>query len=82
MIEKKLMNNELEIECTSYIDNKQNIWFRGKDIALAGYCDTDKAISFMLMLRTKNKVPPKRVILRIIPPKRRVILRGAGHLFS
>ena len=34
MLEKKFANNELEIELTSYIDNKQNIWLKGKDIAL------------------------------------------------
>ena len=40
MIEKKFTNSELEIELTSYIDDKQNIWFKGKDIA---YSDTDQA---------------------------------------
>ena len=45
MIEKKFVNNELEIELVSYIDNKQNIWFRGKHIAqILGYNDTDQAI--------------------------------------
>ena len=45
MIEKTFTNNELEIELTSYIDNKKNIWSKGKDIALIlGYADTDKAI--------------------------------------
>ena len=41
MIEKKFTNSELEIELTSYIDDKQNIWFKGKDIA---YSDTDQAL--------------------------------------
>ena len=28
----------------SFIDNKQNIWFRGKDVAkILGYRDTDQA---------------------------------------
>ena len=45
MIEKKFVNNELEIELVSNIDNKQNIWFRGKHIAqILGYNDTDQAI--------------------------------------
>ena len=45
MIEKTFANDELEIELTSYIDNKQIIWFRGKDIAqILGYADTDQAL--------------------------------------
>ena len=27
MIEKKFANEDLEIELTSYIDDKQNVWF-------------------------------------------------------
>ena len=38
MIEKKFINDDLEIELTSFIDDKQNVWFRGKDIAkILGY---------------------------------------------
>ena len=33
MIEKKFINEDLEIELTSFIDDKQNVWFRGKEIA-------------------------------------------------
>lgn len=45
MIEKKFTNNDLEIELTSYIDDKQNIWFKGKDIAhIHGYSDTEQAL--------------------------------------
>ena len=33
MIEKKFINEDLEIELTSFIDDKQNVWFRGKDVA-------------------------------------------------
>ena len=41
MIEKKFANQKL----TSYIDDKQNVWFRGKDIAkILGYRDTDDAV--------------------------------------
>ena len=41
MIEKKLANKDLEIELASFIDNKQNVWFKGKDIAqILGYSDT------------------------------------------
>ena len=34
MIEKKYPNEDLEIELTSYIDDKQNFWFRKK-----GHCE-------------------------------------------
>ena len=38
MIEKKFVNEDLEIELTSFIDDKQNVWFRGKDVAeILGY---------------------------------------------
>ena len=42
MIEKKYTNEEMNIELTSFLDNKQNVWFRGKDVAkILGYSDTD-----------------------------------------
>ena len=45
MIEKKYANEDLEIELTSYIDDKQNFWFRKKGIAkILGYSVTDQAI--------------------------------------
>ena len=45
MIEKKYANEDLEIELTSYIDRKENVWFRGKDIAtILGYSNVRKAI--------------------------------------
>ena len=41
MIEKKYINQDMNIELTSYIDSKQNVWFREKDIAeILGYKDT------------------------------------------
>ena len=33
MIEKKYSNEEMNIELTSFLDIKQNLWFRGKEIA-------------------------------------------------
>ena len=61
MLEKKFTNVELGFELTSYIDNKQNIWFLGKDVAkVLGYSDTDKLLGDMLMRRINIKVPPKR----------------------
>ena len=45
MIEKKYANEDLEIELASYIDDKQDVWFRGKDIAkILDYSVTDQAI--------------------------------------
>ena len=45
MIEKKYIKQDMNIELTSYIDNKQNVWFRGKDIAkILGYVNTRKAV--------------------------------------
>ena len=45
MIEKKIVNEDLEIELTSFVDDKQNVWFRGKDIAeILGYSNVRKAI--------------------------------------
>ena len=45
MIEKKFVNEDLEIELTSFIDDKQNVWFRGKDVAeILGYSKTRDAL--------------------------------------
>ena len=45
LIEKQFENKSLNLTIVSYIDNKQNVYFKGKDIALAlGYVDTDQAI--------------------------------------
>ena len=30
MLEKTFFNDKLDIELTSFIDNKQNMWFKGK----------------------------------------------------
>ena len=52
----------MNIELTSYIDNKQNIWFRGKDIAqILGYKDTDDAV--------RKHVSAENKIIHIIHPK-------------
>ena len=45
MLEKNFKNKELGIEITSYLDNQQNIWFLGKEVAgLLGYSNVRKAI--------------------------------------
>ena len=60
MLEKRFNNAKLGIELTSYIDNKQNIWFQGKDIAkILGYSDTDKAIRKHVDEQDKYKGPAK-----------------------
>ena len=42
---KKFANKDLEIELASFIDNKRNVWFKGKDVAqILGYSDTNQAI--------------------------------------
>ena len=56
ILEKQFSNKDLEIELTSYIDNKQNVWFRGKDIAtILGYSDTPQAIRKNVCIEDKYK---------------------------
>ena len=46
MLEKLFYNVDLDVELTSFIDKKQNVWFKGKDVALIlGYSDTDQALT-------------------------------------
>ena len=62
MIEKKYTNEEMNIELTSFLDNKQNVWFRGKDVAkILGYSDNDQAI-------TKN-VSKNHKMIHLVYPK-------------
>ena len=45
LIEKQFENKSLNLTIVSYIDNKQNVYFVGKDIAsILGYVDTDQAL--------------------------------------
>ena len=58
MIEKIFLNDDLEIELTSYIEDKQNVWFRGKDVAkILGYSDTDDALRRHVHKKYKIKCP-------------------------
>ena len=42
---KKYENKDLNVSLDAYVDNKQNIWFKGKDVAtLLGYENQRKAI--------------------------------------
>ena len=60
MLEKTFKNAKLGFELTSYIDDKQNIWFLGKDVAkVLGYSDTDKAIRKHVDEEDKYKGPTK-----------------------
>ena len=45
MIEKKFYCKKLGIKLNSYIDDNQNVWFRGKDVAeILGYNDIKQVI--------------------------------------
>ena len=58
MLEKRFNNAKLGIELTSYIDNKQNIWFQGKDVAkILGYSDTAQTIRKHADEEDKNSLP-------------------------
>ena len=60
MLEKSFHNADLDVGLTSFIDNKQNVWFKVKDIAaLLGYSDTDKAIKNHVEPEDKFKGPAK-----------------------
>ena len=54
MLEKTFENKELGIKIKSYIDKQQNIWFRGKDVAvILGYRDTDDAVRRHVSIENK-----------------------------
>ena len=58
LIEKQFENKSLNLTIISYIDNKQNVYFKGKDIALAlGYMDTDQAIRTHVDDYDKKTIP-------------------------
>ena len=58
MLEKLFHNADLDIELTSFIDNKQNVWLNGKDIArILGYSDIDQAIRKNIETEDKFKGP-------------------------
>ena len=62
MIGKKFANEDLEIELASFIDDKQNVWFRGKDVAtVLGYSDTDQAI--------RKNVSKNHKMIHLVYPK-------------
>ena len=59
MIEKKFVNEDLEIELTSFIDDKQNVWFRGKDVAeILGYSKQEMHYWSMLITTKRGRQVP------------------------
>ena len=62
MLEKSFINKDLGIKMNSYIDNNQNVWFRGKDVAqILGYRDTDQAI--------RKNVSKNRKMIHLVYPQ-------------
>ena len=61
-LEKAFKNEELEVELKSFIDKQQNVWFKGKDVAvILGYKDTNQAI--------RKNVSTENKITQFIQPK-------------
>ena len=55
-MEKKHVNQYMNIELTSYIDNKQNVWSKGKDFAkILGYSNTKRQYEHTLMNMINNE---------------------------
>lgn len=45
MLEKSFINKQLGIKLKSFIDDKFNVWFKGKEVStILGYKDTDDAV--------------------------------------
>lgn len=59
-IERKYACDDLEIEIIAYLDNEQNIWFKGKQIAnILGYTDTDQAVRKYFYSEEQKSFPVK-----------------------
>ena len=70
MIEKTFTNNELEIKLTSYIENKQDIWFKRKEVAkILGYHDADDALRRHVSDKYKKEAPQNYPVKRRGTPK-------------
>ena len=64
MLEKKFKNVDLGIELTSYLDNQQNVFFLGKDVAtILGYSNTKEAL--------KRHVSEENKMIRFMQVNRR-----------
>ena len=50
MLEKTFASNEVEIKIIWHIDDKQNIWFKGKYIAkILGYEDPSRVVRYHII---------------------------------
>ena len=55
ILEKLFHNTDLDIDLTSFVDKKENIWFKGKDVALIlGYSNTDQAIRYIIIWQSQS----------------------------
>ena len=82
MLEKKFTNEDLGIEMNSYIDNKQNIWFRGKYVAqILGYKDSVNALKRHVFVENKmiQFIQPKCGVGETPPQQNDTRGPGTGH---
>ena len=57
MLEKSFINKQLGIELKSFIDDKFNVWFKGKEVStILGYKNTDDAIKRHVSENHKRKL--------------------------
>ena len=62
MLEKTFINKQLRIELKSFIDDKFNVWFKGKEVStILGYKDTGDAV--------RRHVSAENKISQFINPK-------------
>ena len=60
LCEKTVENSELNLELTGYTDVKQNVWFRGKEVAkMLGYKDKDQAVRYNVDENDRKAYPVK-----------------------
>ena len=80
---KNLENKKLNISIHTYIDDKQNVWFKGKDVASClGYSNTEKAIRMHVDNEDKLEIRsrPKWTTLKSLHPQ--TILINESGLYS
>ena len=57
MLEKSFVNKQSDIELKSFIDDKFNVWFKGKEVStILGYKNTDDAIKRHVSENHKRKL--------------------------
>ena len=80
---RKFENTDLNISIDAYIDDKQNVWFEGKDVASClGYSITEKAIRTHVDNEDKVEIRshPKWTALKSLHPQ--TILINQSGLYS